>query len=191
MQGLDLKVQLDERFSPFQLEELLHQTRRYFEGRPDLHQPLVTLERQPEGSAEALVVFAMVELHGWQSYLSLREQLLLHLEELVERAEFSEIALGIAYGTSPEQLKRIPDLMKAAVDLDPELRFLACRMERIAAFSYDHVLEFSSSHGNHDAFEDSVHALNRRIIETLAAEGIEIPFPTQTLMLNPPDAAHP
>ena len=95
MQGLDLKVQLDERFSPFQLEELLHQTRRYFEGRPDLHQPLVTLERQPEGSAEALVVFAMVELHGWQSYLSLREQLLLHLEELVERAEFSEIALGI------------------------------------------------------------------------------------------------
>ena len=191
MQGLDLKVQLDERFSPFQLEELLHQTRRYFEGRPDLHQPLVTLERQPEDSAEALVVFAMVELHGWQSYLSLREQLLLHLEELVERAEFSEIALGIAYGTSPEQLKRIPDLMKAAVDLDPELRFLACRMERIAAFSYDHVLEFSSSHGNHDAFEDSVHALNRRIIETLAAEGIEIPFPTQTLMLNPPDAAHP
>ena len=25
----------------------------------------------------------MVELHGWQAYLSLREQLLLHLEELV------------------------------------------------------------------------------------------------------------
>ena len=150
------------------MEELLHQTRRYFEGRPDLHQPLVTLERQPEGSAEALVVFAMVELHGWQSYLSLREQLLLQLEELVERAEFSEIALGIAYGTSPAQLKRIPDLMKAAVDLDPELRFLACRMERIAAFSYDHVLEFSSSHSNHDS-SNQVGRRGRRATRELQA----------------------
>ena len=30
-----------------------------------------------------------------------------------------------------------------------------------------------------------------QMFETLAAEGIEIPFPTQTLMLNPSDAAHP
>jgi len=137
------------------------------------------------------VVVAMVELHGWPAYLRLRDHLLLQLEELIERAQLSEIALGIAYGTTPEQLQRVPALMQKAVEVDSELRFLACRLERIAAFSYDHVLEFSSLHSEHDAFEDSLHELNRRIIETLAAEGIEIPFPTQTLMLNPSDAAHP
>ena len=178
MQGLDLRVKLDESFSPHQLDQLLCQTRLHFQGYSDLHQTLVTLERQPDGSTESLLVFAMVELHGWQSYLSLREQLLLHLEELVERAKFSEMVLGISSGTTPEQLCDVPLLVKEAFGLDPELHFLACRMERISSCSYDHVLEFSSSHGNHEAFEDSIHALNRRIIETLADQGIDIPFLT-------------
>lgn len=191
MQSLELRLDLDGAFSPYQLEEVLHQTRRSLEARQDLHQPLVTLERSADGAAQSLVVVAMVELHGWPAYLRLRDHLLLQLEELIERAQLSEIALGIAYGTTPEQLQRVPALMQKAVEVDSELRFLACRLERIAAFSYDHVLEFSSLHSEHDAFEDSLHELNRRIIETLAAEGIEIPFPTQTLMLNPSDAAHP
>ena len=106
------------------------------------------------------------------------------LEEVVERAQLSEIPIGIAYGTAADQLARVPELMRAAVEQDPQLRCGACRLERIAAFNYDHVLEFSSSHTNHDAFEDSLHDLNRRVISTLEAEGIEIPFPTQTLMLH-------
>ena len=190
MQGLDLKVHLEDSLSPFQLEELLTQTRRFLLDRADLHEPLVTLERRTDDASEVLVVFVMVELHGWQSYLALRDQLLVHLEELVERAQLSEVALGIAYGTSPEQLKLVPQLMQQVVAEDPQLEFLACRLERIAAFSYDHVLEFTSRHDVHDDFEDSLHALNRRIIEVLATHDIEIPFPTQTLKLTSTDAAH-
>ena len=190
IQALELRLQLDGPFSPFQLEELLRQSRRFLAGMAELIDPLVTLERRPEDSARGLIVFAMVELHGWQAYLSLREQLLVHLEELVERAQFSEIALAIAYGTTPEQLLRIPALMQQVVEADPTLTFHSCRLERIAAFSYDHVIEFSSNQINHEAFEDSLHDLNRRIIDVLAMEGIEIPFPTQTLMLNSSDAAH-
>lgn len=184
MQGLDLRVQLDPEFSPYQLEELLRQAKRFLKQRPDLQEVVVTLERRIEDSAEVLVVYALVELHGWESYLGLREQMLLHLEELVERAQLSEIALSIAYGTSADQLQILPGLMRQVVQQDPQLQFMACRLERIAAFSYDHVLEFQSEHDNHDDFEDSLHDLNRRIIESLAAHGIAIPFPTQTLMLN-------
>ena len=89
IQALELRLQLDGPFSPFQLEELLRQSRRFLAGMAELIDPLVTLERRPEDSARGLIVFAMVELHGWQAYLSLREQLLVHLEELVERAQFS------------------------------------------------------------------------------------------------------
>jgi len=193
MQGLEIRVQLDGPFSPYQLEELLKQSRRYLATVADLKDPLVTLERRTDDGSLGLIVFAMVALHGWKPYLALREQLLVHLEELVERAQLSEIPLGVAYSTSPEQLQRLPGLMREVVQQDPALTFLSCRLERIAAFSYDHVLEFSASHLEHDAFEESLHNLNRRIIETLALHGIEIPFPTQTLMFSPSqaDAAHP
>jgi MscS family membrane protein len=183
MQGLELRLDLEGEWSPFQLEEVLHQARRTLAAFAGLEDPLVSLER-PSESSPVLVVFAMVELHGWPAYLQTREALLLQLEEVVERAQLSEIPIGIAYGTAADQLARVPELMRAAVEQDPQLRYGACRLERIAAFSYDHVLEFSSTHTNHDAFEDSLHDLNRRVISTLEAEGIEIPFPTQTLMLH-------
>lgn len=193
MQGLEIRVQLNDPLSPFQLEELLNQSRRYLATVHALQDPLATLERRAEDGILGLIVFSMVALHGWQPYLALREQLLVHLEELVERAQLSEIPLGVSYNTTPEQLQRLPSLMREVVHQDPSLTFLSCRLERIAAFSYDHVLEFSSSHVEHDAFEESLHDLNRRIIETLAIQGIEIPFPTQTLMLSQAgsDAAHP
>jgi MscS family membrane protein len=191
MQGLEVRIQLGERFSPYQLEELLYQSRRFLASCAQLQEPLVTLERRPEAASCALIVVAMVELHGWQAYLSLREQLLVHLEELVERAELSEIALGIAYGTTAQQLQRLPALMQQVVEQDLALQFRACRLERIGAFSYDHVLEFRSSQLDHDDFEESLHGLNRRIIEILETHGMEIPFPTQTLMFNPVDATHP
>ena len=190
VQTLEMRIQLGEQFSPYQLEEVLYQSRRFLAGVPVLKEPLVSIDRRSDDAYCALIVVAMVELHGWQAYLSLREQLLLHLEELVERAELSEIALGIAYGTTADQLERLPALMQQVVEQDPALQFLACRLERIGAFSYDHVLEFRSSHLEHDDFEESLHELNRRIIKILETHGIEIPFPTQTLMLNPADATH-
>ena len=191
MQALEMRIQLGENFSPYQLEEVLFQSRRFLAGVPSLLEPLVSIDRRSDDACCALIVVAMVELHGWEAYLRLREQLLVHLEELVERAELSEIALGIAYGTTAEQLKRLPALMQQVVEEDPSLQFHACRLERIGAFSYDHVLEFRSSHLDHDDFEESLHGLNRRIIEILEIHGMEIPFPTQTLMLNPADATHP
>jgi MscS family membrane protein len=191
MQVLEMRIQLGENFSPYQLEEVLFQSRRFLAGVPSLKEPLASIDRRSDDASCALIVVAMVELHGWEAYLRLREQLLVHLEELVERAELSEIALGLAYGTTPEQLKRLPALMQQVVEEDPSLQFLACRLERIGAFSYDHVLEFRSSHLDHDDFEDSLHGLNRRIIKILETHGMEIPFPTQTLMLNPADATRP
>jgi len=183
MQGMEVRLELGGQWSPFQIEEVLEQGRRTLAALPLLQDPLISLERQGD-SAPVLLVFAMVELHGWQAYLKTREQLLLHLEEVVERAQLSEVQIGIAYGTPADQLSGVPALMQAAVAEDPQLQFKACRLERIGAFSYDHVLEFSSIHTDHDAFEDSLHDLNRRVISTLEREGIQIPFPTQTLMLQ-------
>ena len=180
-QSLDLKIQLEESMSPFQLRELLKQSRRYLSQNSDLQQSLVTLQRSSEDDTATLVVFAVLDLHGWEPYLAIRELTLLKLGQLVSRAEASEVVLRIAKGTSPSQLQRVPGLIQQTISRDPELEFLSCRLEKIAAYSYDHIIELSSTHDNHDAFEDSIHALNRRMIETLVDQGIDIPYPTQTL----------
>ena len=180
-QSLDLKIQLDGSMSPFQLCELLRQARRYLENNSALQQPLVTLHRRDEDEAETLVVFAILELHGWEAYLDLREEILVRLVQLVAQAKASEVILRVARGSSPSQLQRIPGLIQQVLMQDSNLVFSSCRLEKIAAYSYDHIIELSSTHDNHDAFENSIHALNRRMIETLVDQGIDIPYPTQTL----------
>ncbi len=190
MQGLDLKLPLSDSFNPFKLRQLLSQARRVLKEHSDLHETLVTIEPQPEDDSYYLVVFALVEMRGWHSYLSLREQLLVQLGQAIARAKRSEIYLRIAYGTSPDLLRKMPELMEAAVAYDPQFQFLSCRLKRIGDFSYDHVIQISSEHSAHGEFMDGLNALNRRIIEILASNGIEIPLPTQTLKLTPSDAAN-
>ena len=189
MQGLELRLPISDPLSPFQLEELMRQARRLLatpqslQLAVELREPLVSLESLEDGTNQ-LIVFVMVELHGWAPFLKVRETLLLALEELLERVSLSEVVVGVAYSTTPQQLERIPELMRAVIAEDPQLGFEACRLVRISAFSYDHELEIRSSHDTHDAFENSVHRLNRRILEVLAQHQIEIPFPTQTLELH-------
>ena len=109
---------------------------------------------------------------------------LVALEELLESVSLSELVAGVAYSTTPQQLERIPALMRSVVAEDSQLDFEACRFVRISAFSYDHEFEIRSCHVTYDDFENSVHHLNRRILEVLSQHRIENPFPTQTLELH-------
>jgi len=181
-QGMDLRLAVPPDFSPFQLEELLRQVRRELNSYSWLLQSLATLESDQQ-DAMLLVVHGIVSLHGWDPYLKMREQLMISLQECIERAELSEMDVAVSYATSSQSLQRMPGLLERVVAIDKQLEFGACRFEQIADFSYRFVLEFTSLHSVHDDFEDSIHDLNRRIIQLMNEEGIEIPFPTQTLNL--------
>ena len=56
IQGLEVRIQLGERFSPYQLEELLYQSRRFLAVCDQLQEPLVSLERRPDDASCALIV---------------------------------------------------------------------------------------------------------------------------------------
>ncbi|WP_170951837.1 mechanosensitive ion channel family protein [Synechococcus sp. GEYO] len=189
VQGLELRLPIRDPLSPFQLDELMRQARRMVAApetlqlEVELYEPVVSLESLEDGTNQ-LIVFVMVELHGWTAFLKVRETLLVALEELLERVSLSELVVGVAYSTTPQQLERIPELMRSVVAEDSQLDFEACRLVRISAFSYDHELEIRSCHAMHDDFENSLHRLNRRILEVLSQHRIEIPFPTQTLELH-------
>lgn len=187
-QGMELRLPLAAGYSPFQLEELLHQSRLLIDDSERLHglkveSSLVSLDND-SSDCKTLIVFVLVELHGWPAYLRVREILLVQLEELLERIDLSEITIGVSYSTSSEKLVRVPELLRSAVDMDPCLHCVACRLIKISASSYDHEIEISSTHRMQNDFEDSIHRLHQRFIKVLDENGIEIPFPSQTLYVE-------
>ncbi|MEY3757066.1 MAG: hypothetical protein RLZZ263_220 [Cyanobacteriota bacterium] len=178
MQSLDIHLGIEQRLSPEQVDDLLAIVRAHVAAVPELLQPLVSLE-QSDVDQLTLICFAMVSLHDWPTYLSVREQLLCRLQQLVEQVRLSTFTIGVSYDTRSDQLERLPALIQGVVNSDPLFDLQSCRLMVIADFSYNIVVRL---HGHQDslrAFKDAIHALNQRLLVCFAQEGIEIPFPTQ------------
>ena len=179
MQGLDLKLAVHEELSPDQISDLLHYSRAALAVDPDLADVIVSVDQLSTDSL-TLICFAMVSLHGWAAYLQVRERILQRLQQLIDQVKKSRIVIGVSYDTNQQQLHDIPNLIRGVVDQDPHFRFRSCRLMTINEFSYDYVFDFRSSHPSYSAFKDGISRLNTDLLACFEAQGIEIPFPTQT-----------
>jgi len=179
MQGLDLKLAIHEELSPDQISDLLHYSRGALAADPDLEDVIVSIDQLSTDSL-TLICFAMVSLHGWAAFLQVRERILQRLQELIDQVKKSRIVIGVSYDTNQQQLHDIPNLIRGVVDQDPHFRFRSCRLMTINEFSYDYVFDFRSSHPSYSAFKDGISRLNTDLLACFEAQGIEIPFPTQT-----------
>ena len=179
MQGLDLKLAIHEELSPDQISDLLHYSRGALAADPDLADVIVSIDQLSTDSL-TLICFAMVSLHGWAAFLQVRERILQRLQELIDQVKKSRIVIGVSYDTNQQQLHDIPNLIRGVVDQDPHFRFRSCRLMTINEFSYDYVFDFRSSHPSYSAFKDGISRLNTDLLACFEAQGIEIPFPTQT-----------
>jgi MscS family membrane protein len=178
MQSLNVRITIEQKLSPEQVDDLLQLVRRHVAGSADLLEPLVSIE-QNQTDELTLICFAMVTLHDWSSYLSVREALLMRLQQLVEQVRLSTITLGVSYDTTAEQLHRLPDLIRSVVDSEALVELQSCRFMTIGAFSYDIVIRLHASHPSFAAFKNAIHQLNQALLIALASAQIEIPFPTQ------------
>ena len=104
---------------------------------------------------------------GWTAFLKLRETLLVALEELLRRVSPSEIVVGVACSTTPEQPERISEFMRSVVSENVQLAFETCRFLRSSAFSDDPELEIRSCLIAQDDSENSLLRLIRSIREVL------------------------
>ena len=179
MQRLDLKLTISEELSPDQINDLLHYSRAALDADPDLADVIVSID-QLSSDRLTLICFAMVSLHGWASFLQVRERILQQLQELIDQVKKSRIVIGVSYDTNQQQLHDIPNLIRAVVNQDPHLHFRSCRLTTINEFSYDYVFDFRFSHPSYRAFKDGISRLNTDLLACFEAQGIEIPFPTQT-----------
>ncbi|MEA5443240.1 mechanosensitive ion channel family protein [Cyanobium gracile] len=175
----ELHLPLPADLTPDQLDDLLHYGRSYLTGLPGLTAAQVFLD-QDAGDGELLLrCCGEIQAPNWTDYLSLREAVLLRLRQITDQVIRSRMVIGVAYDTSQEQLQRIPDLIASLFDHEPLAAFRSCRLLAINDFSYDFTYDYRSAQPTYAAFKDEVARLNRALLALFAAEGIEIPYPTQ------------
>ena len=179
------ELPLPANLTPDQLDDLVHYGRLYLPELPGLSVAQVFLDQAPGDGELLLRCCGQIQAPNWTDYLTLRELVLLRLRQLLDQVLRSRMVIGVAYDTTQEQLQRIPGLIAGLFDREPLATFRACRLMAISDFSYDFTFDYRSSQPTYAAFKDEVARLNRALLALFAAEGIEIPYPTQAeIQLN-------
>ncbi|AFY28833.1 small-conductance mechanosensitive channel [Cyanobium gracile PCC 6307] len=181
----ELHLPLPAELTPDQLDDLVHYGRLYLTDLPGLSAAQVFLDQATEDGELLLRCCGQIHAPDWTDYLTLREAVLLRLRQILDQVIRSRMVIGVAYDTSPEQLQRIPELIASLFAREPLAAFRACRLMAISDFSYDFTYDYRSAQPTYAAFKDEVARLNRALLALFAAEGIEIPYPTQAeIQLN-------
>ncbi|MBX9796917.1 mechanosensitive ion channel domain-containing protein [Sphingomonas sp.] len=95
-------------------------------------------------------------------------------------------ALAIAQSATPEQLRRIPALLKEEVER-VGLRFVQAGFTGFGSSSHDFQIDCDSPGADWAAFFQRRHEVGMAIIARLAAEGIALAYPAQTSFTAAPD----
>ena len=93
-------------------------------------------------------------------------------------------SLGVTYQTSPENLRKIPDLLRAALDECERARFDRAHFQKYGDFALIFEIVYYVTSADYNDYMNIQQAINMRIFEDFAAHGIEFAYPTQTLYVN-------
>ncbi|WP_230770356.1 mechanosensitive ion channel family protein [Sphingomonas sp. Leaf4] len=87
-------------------------------------------------------------------------------------------AIGVTYQTPADTCARIPAMLRKVVEAN-DRKFVRCGFTGFGASSLDFEVIFDSPGADYAAFYDGRTAVGLAILRRLAAEGIEIAYPTQ------------
>ena len=107
-------------------------------------------------------------------------------KRMTERRVVFEI--GVVFGTSATQLLQINDIIRNAVESQEQVRLDRTHFKKIGASSLDFEVVYYVLDPDYGCFMDIQQAINLHLIESLAKEGIDFAFPTQTLHIASPTA---
>ena len=98
----------------------------------------------------------------------------------------TKMLVGVAYETAPETLDAIPGMFQAIVE-EIDCVFIRSGIVSFGGSSIDYELEFDSPHADFAHAYEARHKVAIGIVSKFNAEGIMIPFPTQTTYTAGPD----
>ena len=179
-QGLSLKITIPSDFSPRQIKLLVKKATTYINNIPSLLNTTVSTENS-DGDFKLIIycLLNMSELDTWGEYINMREILLDKINEIIDQVESSERKISVAYETSKNMLRDIPNVVKEILESDKNFKFEAMNLLYISEFSYDYILELNGSHNSLDDFENGISKFNQKLIQKFNELNIEIPYPTE------------
>jgi small-conductance mechanosensitive channel len=92
--------------------------------------------------------------------------------------------IGVAYRTSVDDLRRIPQIVRAAVELEKDARFERAHFTQYGEFALIFEIVYYVLLPNFDVHADIRQRVNLALFERFAEEGIEFGFPTQKLYVS-------
>lgn len=98
----------------------------------------------------------------------------------------TKLAIGVGYETDRDLLDRLPDIFREVVEQQEQI-FIRAGFIAFGASSVDYQLEFDTPFADFQHAYDARHKVGIALYRRLDAEGISIPFPTQTSYTAAPD----
>jgi small-conductance mechanosensitive channel len=91
---------------------------------------------------------------------------------------------GIVYGTRPEILRKIPAIVKKAVQAVPKAEFDRCNLYNCGDYSLDYETVYYLNEPDYSAYMAAHEKLLLGVLDGLAEAGAEMAYPTQTLLVK-------
>lgn len=92
--------------------------------------------------------------------------------------------LGVIYQTSSDQLKKIPDMIRNAIEANDQTRFDRSHFKGFGASSLDFETVYYVLTPDYAIYMDIQQAINLELFENFKEAGIEFAYPTQTLFIE-------
>ena len=95
-----------------------------------------------------------------------------------------QFTLGVIYRTTPEQVKRIPGMVKGIIEATPDTRFDRGHFSGFGNFSLNFEFVYFITSPDYNLFMDRQQNIYLAILEAFEREGIEFAFPTQEIFVK-------
>jgi small-conductance mechanosensitive channel len=92
-------------------------------------------------------------------------------------------ALGVACETPYEKLVEIPRIVKEIIEAQPQTRFGRVHFKAYGDFALLYEIVYFMTTSEYSVFMDTQQAINLGIFKRFAEEGIQLPYPTQTIFV--------
>jgi len=93
-------------------------------------------------------------------------------------------SIGVTYQTPVDKLERIPALIRSAVEAQEQVSFDRSHFSSYGDFSLNFETVYFVESSDYAKHMDILQAVNLRIFQSFADDGIEFAYPTQTLILE-------
>ncbi len=91
---------------------------------------------------------------------------------------------GVTYDTSPEQLREIPEAVRAIIEAEEHTRFDRAHFVRFGESGLEFEVVYYINRSEYDLYMNAQQAINLAIMERFAAQGIAFAFPTRTVHIT-------